>query len=154
MKLQPIIISILVLFITLFYIVWVWYEGKREAYYYYQKMKTDDFGKNMGEHEMFTIQRVVVHSIVLWSLGILLCNPILTVAVFLGIWSSFMLFHDGAYYLYRNKLDPTIYPRGFNDQSTSSTAWSDRWSNPLIRMLLGGIGLTAVFIICTIIVIK
>jgi len=43
----------------------------------------------------------------------------------LALIMTFSFFHNGFYYVTRNKLQPSLYPKGFKDKSTSSTALMD-----------------------------
>lgn len=51
----------------------------------------------------------------------------------------FPIFHDGAYYVVRNKLNPTIYKLKWKAQSTSTTAiFSFKYDARLYWVLVGG----------------
>lgn len=67
------------------------------------------------EHFFLTIIRMCV----LVALFEIAHNWILMV-VFI---TTFSFFHDGWYYMFRNKITPGVYPRGFFDASDESTAW-------------------------------
>ena len=60
----------------------------------------------------------------------------------------FSMLHDGFYYIARNKLDSSVYPKGFFDSSTSSTALMEfGFLERLIMFIVGiSIYLTIIFI--------
>lgn len=126
------------------YLLWVVYsilEGKREAYYFSYKMRTSLAQKKpakvINEHVMFTYQRMLVVALACVSCYTDWVNAILVVAC-LG--ASFPFFHDGMYYVTRKELD-NLYPKGWFDQSTTSTAWSDKKHllDPIPRTVFFGI---------------
>lgn len=110
-------------------LLWVAYsilEGQREAWYF----QTTNKIKNI--HTWFTLQRIIVVAALLW---------ILQSGWFVGpIGMLFVFFHDGMYYYTRNKLDPTIYDNGWFDQSTTSTAWTDKYMTNTIRCIFFFLG--------------
>jgi len=56
----------------------------------------------------------------------------------------FSFFHNGVYFMTRNKLDSKIYPKGFWDDSTSSTAKLDlNVKSRIILAVIGCIGIIA-----------
>lgn len=133
----------------LFYVLWLMFsflEGKREAFYFSAKMKLptgtvlNSFtSKGDNEHVLFTIQRSVV--LLILSLGLCLFNSIsglrLDVITISACICAFSFIHDGEYYTTRNYLDG-IYPKKWFDQSTTSTALTDKFSvmTPLNRSVL------------------
>lgn len=112
----------------LVYLLWVSfsiYEGKREAFYFSYKMKAGlqlQQVFKLDEHGMFTVTRTFVAAIALIASynGILNC-----VLILLALALCFPFFHDGQYYVTRQKLD-NIYKKGWFDQSTTSTAQTDK----------------------------
>lgn len=83
-------------------------EGVREAYYYHV---VGSFKKNI--HWLYLFQRTLF-SILLFS------QTNFFILAFFAL--SFSFFHNGFYYLTRNKLDATVYEMKFMDASTTSTA--------------------------------
>jgi hypothetical protein len=110
------------------YLLWVLYsiyEGEREALYFSFKMKaslTQQQSYKHNEHVMFSIQRLFV--VVLTCIACYV-NWIECSLVVVSLAACFPFLHDGMYYETRKKLDG-IYPKGWFDQSTSSTALSDK----------------------------
>lgn len=120
------------------YILWMLfsiYEGKREAFYFSYKIKVPiSQVKKIDEHVMFTIQRSFVASLIC----ILCFNDVLNcILLLLSLAGCFPFLHDGSYYWTRKKLDG-IYPKGWFDQSTTSTAKSDKLHlfDPIPRTIL------------------
>ena len=128
------------MFYLIAYILWILfsvYEGKREAYYFSFKMKASVAqrqGYKINEHFMFTIQRlfVLLLSVIPFYDGLI--NGILLTSAMMF---CFPFFHDGMYYLTRNKLDG-IYNKKWWDQSVSSSAESDKLHlfDPIPRTVL------------------
>lgn len=114
--------------ILLVYLLWISfsiYEGKREAFYFSYKMKASlqlQQTFKLDEHAMFTVTRSFVAALVLIASynGILDC-----IIILLSLGLCFPFFHDGMYYVTRHKLD-NIYKKGWFDQSTTSTAKTDK----------------------------
>lgn len=106
------------------YLIWILYsvfEGKREAFYFSYKVRSA-IDHKVDEHAMFTIQRMFV--------AILICLVCFNgwldcILLLFSLMMCFPFFHDGSYYLTRKKLDG-IYPKGWFDQSTTSTAITDK----------------------------
>ncbi len=101
---------------SLVFIIWQAYailEGIREGYYFHFKNTNKDV-KVYELHPLFSVQRA------LFCIAVLVCTQDIWLAVSLPFLFSF--WHDGAYYIQRNKLDPHIYPLKFTDYSTTSTA--------------------------------
>jgi hypothetical protein len=139
---------------VLFLIAYDFIEGKREGLYYYYKMKTEEYNMNRNEHALFSLQRVIFGSISL-GLFILVIKDLNTwdgLLIALGIGCIFPFTHDDEYYIERHTLDNTVYGDGFNSQSTTSVAYSDKkkLTTPTIRNIAFAIGI----IIMTYIIIK
>lgn len=112
-------------------IVWFLFaslDGFIQAYYYdlYPSVKHH---RNM--HPFFTIVRAIVAGHMVYN--VLMISPVDTwypnwipSALYgLALIMTFSFFHNGFYYLTRNKLQPSLYPKGFMDKSTTSTALID-----------------------------
>lgn len=114
--------------IAIVYLLWILfavYEGKREAYYFSFKMKASVVQKKgfkLDEHAMFTIQRLFVAAITCIACFESWLNCVI---ILFALMSCFPFFHDGMYYVTRQKLD-SLYKKGWFDQSTTSTAISDK----------------------------
>lgn len=130
------------------YLLWVLFsilEGRREAFYFSYKMKasiTLQKGLKTDEHVMFTIQRALV-----FALAATACysNLLNTSLILFSLMLSFPFFHDGMYYFTRNRLDG-IYSKKWFDQSTTSTAKSDKFNffNPISRTILFGLSILGI----------
>lgn len=105
-----------VVYCTLLWITLSILWGAIEARYYLYD-NTSSKSDNYNAHTTFTIVRGIVLLLILiivqdWKS--VLCLPFI-----------FGFFHDGMYYYQRNKLDNTIYPKKWFDNSTTSTSWMD-----------------------------
>ncbi len=132
------VIEILVL------ILWMLYcnsEGGREGVYWHQKFQGPAIKGN--EHNIWSLQRFFVWCLCviaitnfqyfLWT-DINVYKPLLLVAMFPAI-------HDGRYYSVRNMMDSVWlnkhpYPKGFFDQSKTSTAFFTKYMPPVVRIPL------------------
>ena len=74
------------------------------------------------EHSMFTVQRSFVAAII--SVGCY-TDWLNCLFIVVALACCFPFFHDGMYYVTRQKLDG-IYKKGWFDQSATSTAKSDK----------------------------
>jgi len=129
--------------ISIVYLLWILfaiYEGKREAFYFSCKIKApQQQAYKIDEHVMFTIQRTFIASMAILACRVDWLNSVLVLFSF-GL--CFPFFHDGMYYLTRHKLDG-IYVKGWFDQSTTSSAKSDKLHlfDPIPRTLIFGLSL-------------
>jgi hypothetical protein len=110
-------------------------EGVREGYYWHFKPK-DPFVKT-NEHALFSLQRLI-----LWSTMLFVVNWVSVLAII----CMFPFLHDGAYYTTRNYLDKTVYPKRFFDESTTSTAKLTRVFTPVVRVLCALAGIIMLII--------
>jgi hypothetical protein len=115
--------------IVLLWIAYAILEGKREAYYYDSQMRSDITHKNI--HWIYFIQRGIVILMVSLAMHSILL-PITLIAVF-------SLFHDGFYYIERNKIDARIYPKRFRDESNKSTAYFEFTFADRVAFCIGGL---------------
>lgn len=130
------------MYLALAFISWLVFsvlEGRREALYFSYKMrasiaKQQAFKKD--EHILFSWQRLAVLCGMIIPMGVCL-NTLIAATAFC---MAFPFLHDGMYYVTRNQLDG-IYPKRWFDQSTTSTALSDRLKlfNPVTRTALFGV---------------
>lgn len=130
---------------TVLYSAWAYIEGYREALYYHYKTRSIDYDLDRGEHNVFTAQRVISLTTMFAFVFHFLTN-VECLLFLVGIVMMFMFIHDNAYYQQRHKLDPSVYPNGFNNQTTSSTSKMDNWyaTMPIIRDALFVIGISIV----------
>ncbi len=105
---------------NLIFIIYALIEGFREGFYWHFK----NTSKNKCEfeiHPIFSAQRGIV-LLILMVLILVLFNPLLAILNLVSNMLIFSYFHNGAMYITRNKLDEFVYPLGWRDQSTTSTA--------------------------------
>lgn len=127
----------IVLFINIVWILYSMIEGLREGFYWHFKShskKNCDF----EIHPIFSLQRAAVLSLI----GILLYSFIgwQSIISVISMMLIFSFFHNGVYYYTRNKLDETLYPKGWSDQSITSTAKMTNimtYRNRTIFMIIG-----------------
>ncbi len=113
-------------------------NGYIQAYHFhYRESSTNNDAYN--EHLLFTIHRLCV----LIPIGYILVDW----RLILSIIPMFTMWHDGVYYFQRNRLDKS-YPKGFWDQSTTSTSWLDmkHLTSPILRVIFFLIGLAGLII--------
>lgn len=135
-------------------VIWVLYsllEGKREAIFWHHRIKSSDYNtfKSIDRHPMFMFQR----SLTLLSTG--MASFYISDNIWLGIYITvlnmllFSFFHNGAMYLERKNMsreaNPTdstkwIYPKGWWDQSKTSTAKLTKFMSPVSRTIQASIG--------------
>lgn len=104
-------------------IVWIIYaliEGFREGFYWHFK-STSKQVYEFEIHPIFAAQRGIVLLLILGCL-LFMVSPANAYLNLLSNALIFSFFHNGTYYLTRNKLDPKVYPTGWMSQSTTSTA--------------------------------
>lgn len=116
--------------------IWIWYsvmEGRREAYYYYSAVKTGD-STRFNLHAIFHLQRALVLFVCIISCA----NVFISVAFAVAMISCFSYLHNGKYYATRNKLDNSIYPLKWKDDSSSSTAvFEIQYKERLFMFIIG-----------------
>jgi len=119
--------------ILFFWILYMSIEGWREGMYFHYLDKSG--GKCTYEHDLWTVQRSIVG--IFFVLLSLFCVSHLYQSVIFGftmiLASSF--FHDGFYYVSRHELNNFKYPKGFFDQSTTSTAMLTKYCTPILRTI-------------------
>lgn len=127
-----------IIFINILWIVYSLLEGFREGYYWYNRNNSPK-KDNIEIHPYFAIQR----GLVMVSLSIISYtqyNLIVSLVVLFSLMLIFSFFHNGIYYLTRNKLDNNIYKDKWKSQSTTSTAKLTKlmtYRNRLFMMIIG-----------------
>lgn len=108
--------AIIAILLYIAYAVYFSASGYKDAVLW-SKTGTDAFSWN--EHIIFGTERAAILAI-----GIISCiAPIDFIFASLWIWSAFPFFHNGFYYLGRNKINNKVYPNGFwSEPSKSSSA--------------------------------
>jgi|APSaa5957512535_1039671.scaffolds.fasta_scaffold79359_2 hypothetical protein len=121
-------------------ILWILYsmlEGFREGFYWY--FKGISKSKNDFEiHPVFASQR----GIILILIGVMLSFTIgwFSILNTVGMALVFSFFHNGSYYVTRNRIDSKVYPLKWKSQSTTSTAKLTKimtYRNRTIFMIIG-----------------
>lgn len=99
-------------------LLYAFFEGKREAYYYHSASISGDSGR-YNIHWLYLVQRIIFH------ISIFICineNIFIKICLLVSYGLCFSFIHNGSYFLQRNKLDNKIYPKKWMDDSISSTA--------------------------------
>ena len=131
------------MYLILANIVWILYalfEGYRESYYWFFKTNSNVIN-NYEMHPLFELQRGIVLLLIFVNL-LLLTNPIVASLNIISNALLFSYFHNGIYYLTRNKLDNNVYKLKWKDDSTTSTAKTERFFKYKYRtayVIIGGI---------------
>lgn len=103
------------------YVLWILYscvEGCREGLYYDIASKEGNGIKEL--HKMYTGQRALVVMSIMFLVA--RQDGLYSLIYFFSFVLSFSFWHDGFYYITRNKLDSGIYKERFKAESTTSTA--------------------------------
>ena len=127
-------ISLLFISLWLLWIVFMLYDAYEEAYLYYYGVKSKLSIKEL--HPAFFTQRLIVAIIII--IPTLLITPIIWYKIILFLCSLILcqpFFHNGMYYLTRNKLDNKTYPKKWFAMSTTSTAKSTKFFTPTNRII-------------------
>ena len=121
-------INILLITITILLLfLYIKIEGKREGLYYYYKMLTTQYDLDRKEHSSFTTQRCAVLTVFyLFLITLVQYNIIESILFLAAIPMIFPFIHDNYYYFERHKLDNNVYSYRWDNQSTTSTAISDK----------------------------
>ncbi len=123
---------------NLIFVIYAMIEGFREGFYWF--FKGNSRKKSEFEiHPIFAAQRGMV--LALLALNVFLLTDITSSLI--NVLSNallFSFFHNGVYYLTRNKLDSNIYQLGWRDQSTTSTAKMTNFFNYRNRTICAIIG--------------
>jgi len=121
------------------------FEAWREAIYWHVKGGGiyDTWKSTPEEHTIFTIQRAIFF---LSLLTLLLTNThwVVTTLSVIGFILIFSFLHNGFYYMFRNKLNSEIYPKGFWSQSTTSIAKFTKFMTPTVRTILFCLGISSI----------
>lgn len=121
-------------------LIWILYsilEGFREGFYWHFKANSRR-DCNFEIHPIFSLQRGIVLLLAGW--GLFLTMGWISVISIISMMLIFSFFHNGTYYKTRNKLDDRLYPNGWSDQSTTSTAKMTKimtYRNRTVFMIIG-----------------
>ncbi len=128
-----------IVYCTLLWIMLCLLWGMIEAHYFFYQ-NTSQSNDKYNPHYLF----VLVRSIVLIFIWITV-KDWKSVLCLIGMFS---FFHDGMYYVQRNKIDGA-YPKKWFDQSTTSSSWFDikNLTNPIIRTAAAIISIAALIYI-------
>lgn len=105
--------------------------SKVEAALWHYRNVSEPPRPRLREHQWLTVIRAVVLAGIYAYVGHWMIP--------LGLAAIFPFFHDGWYYQFRNKIDSTIYPKGFIDEpDDDSTAIFDfQWEHRLALCIAG-----------------
>jgi hypothetical protein len=129
---------ILLVTVHLLWLCYMLFEGLREGFYWHFKNHSR-VQCDYEIHPVFAAQRGIVFLItflLFLSKFELAPSMIFTFSLML----IFSYFHNGAYYLTRHRLDKKLYPKGWKDQSITSTARMTKimmYRNRTLLMILG-----------------
>jgi len=113
-------------------------EGVIQAHYY-ALYPTDKGHKNL--HPIYALLRGILLGVIMY--GLWWDFPAWQCSVFaVSCFFTFSFWHNGFYYKTRNKLDKNVYPRGWWDDSDTSTALVNISSGFRTAMLVIGIAFT------------
>ncbi len=126
------------LYCGIIWILFASFTGCFEAYYYNYASK-DNSPDKPNLHFMLTLIRAIV------MVPIFVLTDWKSVLCYMAI---FPFFHDGSYYTQRERITPGVYPKKWFAQSTTSTAWSDKFMTSVIRIILAIIGTSMLVITC------
>jgi len=125
---------ILKITIILSFVLWAILEGYEEAELFHYKSIAPQ--PKVVPHFLFTSNRLIVGALIAWiTKDWMFC---------LGLAMTFSLIHNGIYYHTRHKLNPFIYPLGWRDSSTTSTAKLN--FGFFARMTMAQIGLVLIIV--------
>ena len=130
----------MLLITNLAWVVYSMLEGLREGFYWHFKANTKR-DCEFEIHPIFSMQR----GIVLVLMGLLLFTSIgwYSIPTVLSMMLMFSFFHNGTYYVTRNKLDERVYQLGWTSQSTTSTAKLTKLMNYRNRTIFMIVGILA-----------
>lgn len=128
---------IYVLLANLLWILYACIDGFTEAFYWHFKIRSNYVDKVIDLHPFFATQRIMFAGILSILSNFIYFDSILSTSLFftaLGL--SFSFFHNGCYYLTRNRLDKNVYKKGWFDFSTTSTAKLTKIMTPINRTIM------------------
>lgn len=134
--------------IYIFTIAWILYmifEGVREAGFWRQNTFSSK-PLPFNFHGLFLFQRLLVF--ILLTFCFIYTNPVLinTILYCSGIILISPFLHNGSYYQMRHYIDKEVYPKGWFDQSTTSTAFMTKLEKPIFRLIGFSVGLILITI--------
>lgn len=129
--------------LTVLFILSASIEGYVQSHYYalfpYEK-------KHRDLHPFYIVMRGVLILTMGYLTGIYY-ESLITGAVFaFDLACMFSFFHNGFYYLTRNKLDKHVYPKGFWDKSTTSDSWNPDVFTRTFLAIFGVVGNVLIYI--------
>ena len=123
------------------------FEGVREGAFFFEDMNSSKIYPGKSAHKLFVYLRSCF-----WTLSTLFAFVVIKYVfnadiensiiysglILLSEFLIFPFFHDGFYYLERNRLDKTTYPKRFLDSSTTSTALMELSFMERLMVFVGG----------------
>lgn len=109
----------IILTIILINLIWVAYsmaDGFREGFYWHFR-RNSRRGCDFEINQVFSLQRLLV--IILISMFMIHVVGYLSILISSCLLMTFSFFHNGTYYLTRNKLDDKRYPNKWKDESST-----------------------------------
>ena len=119
-------------------IIYALIEGHKDAYLeHHRSTSANPDYKNL--HPLFAVTRILIGVLIFFYINL----PILIgLSFLLCLGLIFSWFHNGNYFLTRNKLTPNIYKKKWKDESTTSNAILEfNYIERSILLILGIIGL-------------
>src|ERR1035437_252187 len=102
------------MFLIIANIIWIFYaciDGFKDGYFWFFK-STSSMANKFEIHPIFAAQRGIVLLVMCSSL-LFLVSPLNSCLNMLSNALIFSFFHNGVYYVTRNKLDAKVYPLGW-----------------------------------------
>ncbi len=123
------------------WIVYCLFEGKRDGEFYHNRITSTNPSKD-NIHWLFSTERLFIGGLLFIYLNTF-CSLLNNLAFIISLGLIFSYFHNGMYYLERNRLLPGIYPKKWLSSSITSSSWIElNYNERFLLLLLGGILLT------------
>ena len=130
--------EISILFISASVILWAMYsafEGYAEGYYWHYRTISNQYGKG-DLHWAFVLRRGIC-ALGLVSMAMFHSESLISgMFILLHTIFAFSFYHNGAYYLTRNKLNDKIYQGGFKDHNDSDAVMDIDYRMRLIMFVI------------------
>lgn len=124
------------------WIIYALLDGYRDAHFYSNRMTSTNPDKQ-NIHWVYFLQRLLFGGMIAFAHSFMF-SKLNTFIFSAGLIMMFSFFHNGKYYLTRNKLDPNIYKDGWWSSSKSSEATLEL--SDMVRTCLAVVGLGGILI--------
>ena len=131
-----------IIVLTLLWIIFSCFDGFIQAHYY-DLTPSEKGHKNL--HPFFMVIRSLFLGIIFYEVMIVSIWELAGIFTF-SLSLIFSFFHNGCYYLTRNKLNPEVYKKGFWDSSTTSEAILEIGTG--FRTIMAIVGLIFIYVLC------